>query len=160
MRAEILRGPSGARAGCIRGQFPGSPLSYASFATAPAKAGIDACTPRGWRSCFRDWCGDIGDVPRDLAEAALAHRLNATEGVYRRMTAVERRREVMTRYSDWLNDERGKLLAFSNLRSLDDQRRFEDHGPGQIIEIGRGGHYRFVDVGELFFVPLPLMRMV
>jgi hypothetical protein len=91
--------------------FPGrsgSPLSYASFATAPAKAGIDACTPHGWRSCFRDWCGDIGDVPRDLAEAALAHSLNATEGAYRRMTAVERRREVMTRYADWLNDERGK----------------------------------------------------
>ena len=95
--------------------FPGrsgSPLSYASFATAPAKAGIDACTPHGWRSCFRDWCGDIGDVPRDLAEAALAHSLNATEGAYRRMTAVERRREVMTRYADWLNDERGKVLAF------------------------------------------------
>ena len=37
---------------------------------------------------------------------------NATEGAYRRMTAVERRREVMTRYADWLNDERDKLLAF------------------------------------------------
>jgi hypothetical protein len=55
---------------------------------------------------------DIGDVPRDLAEAALAHSLNATEGTYRTMTAVERRREVMTRYADWLNDERGKVLAF------------------------------------------------
>jgi hypothetical protein len=43
---------------------------------------------------LRDWCGDIGDVPHDLAEAALAHSLNATEGAYRRMTAVERRREV------------------------------------------------------------------
>jgi class 3 adenylate cyclase len=69
-------------------------------------------TPHGWRSCFRDWCGDLGDVPRDLAEAALAHSLNAAEGAYRRMTAVERRREVMTRYADWLNDERGKVLAF------------------------------------------------
>ena len=47
-----------------------------------------------------------------LAEAALAHSLNATEGAYRRMTAVERRREVMMRYADWLNDERGKVLAF------------------------------------------------
>jgi integrase len=81
---------------CFPGRS-GSPLSYASFATAPAKAGIDACTPHGWRSCFRDWCGDIGDVPRELAEAALAHSLNATEGAYRRMTAVERWREVMTR---------------------------------------------------------------
>jgi hypothetical protein len=73
--------------------FPGrsgSSLSYASFATAPAKAGINACTPHGWRSCFRDWCNDIGDVPRDLAEAALAHSFNDTEGAYRRMKAVER----------------------------------------------------------------------
>jgi hypothetical protein len=85
----------------------GAPLSYASFGTAPAKAGINACTPHGWRSCFRDWCGDIGDVPRDLAEAALAHGLNATEGAYRKMTAVERRREVMTRHADWLNERRG-----------------------------------------------------
>ena len=61
---------------------------------------------------LRDWCGDFADVPRHLAEAALAHSLNATEGAYGRMTAVERRREVMTRYDDWLNDERGKILAF------------------------------------------------
>jgi hypothetical protein len=66
----------------------------------------------GGEAGFRDWCGDIGDVPRDLAEAALAHSLNATEGAYRRMTVVERRREVMTRYADWLNDERGKVVAF------------------------------------------------
>jgi integrase len=62
--------------------FPGrsgSSLSYASFATAPAKAGINACTPHGWRSCFRDWCNDIGDVPGDLAEAALAHSFAATK---------------------------------------------------------------------------------
>ena len=35
--------------------FPGrsgSPLSYASFATAPAKAGIEACTPHGWQAAF------------------------------------------------------------------------------------------------------------
>jgi hypothetical protein len=28
------------------------------------------------------------------------------------MSAVERRREVMTRYADWLNDECGNVLAF------------------------------------------------
>jgi hypothetical protein len=39
--------------------------------------------------------------------------LNATEGAYRRMTAVERRRSVMEAYANWLNDERGKVLAIS-----------------------------------------------
>ena len=51
-------------------------------------------------------------------KAALAHSLNATEGAYRRMTAVERRREVMTRYADWLNDERGKVLAFPTAKTV------------------------------------------
>ena len=34
------------------------------------------------------------------------------------MTAVERRREVMTRYADWLNDERGKVLAFPTAKTV------------------------------------------
>ena len=102
-RARGARSPSESRTGDA--VFPGrsgAPLSYASFASAPAKAGIDACTPHGWRSCFRDWCNDIGDVPRDLAEAALAHGLNATEGAYRRMTAVERRVDEAGGEPDWL----------------------------------------------------------
>ena len=95
--------------------FPGrsgSSLSYSNFADAPMKAGIDAGTAHGWRSVFRDWCGDVGDVPRDLAEAALAHSLGATEGAYRRMTAVEKRRIVMEAYANWLNCEGARVLAF------------------------------------------------
>ena len=133
--------------------FPGrsgSPLSYASFATAPAKAGIDACTPHGWRSCFRDWCGDIGDVPRDLAEAALAHSLNATEGAYRRMTAIERRREVMTRYADWLNDERGKVVAFSTSKTASAGA----DAPGQRAAPLRRGRY----AAELYSKPPKIRR--
>jgi integrase len=94
--------------------FPGrsgSPLNYNSFATAPAKAGIDAACPHGWRSVFRDWAGDIGEISRDLAEAALAHSLGATEGAYRRLTAVERRRAVMEAYARWLNDDNAKVVA-------------------------------------------------
>jgi hypothetical protein len=123
---------------------------YASFATAPAKAGIDACTPHGWRSCFRDWCGDIGDVPRDLAEAALAHSLNATEGAYRRMTAIERRREVMTRYADWLNDERGKVVAFSTSKTASAGA----DAPGQRAAPLRRGRY----AAELYSKPPKIRR--
>src|SRR6266446_9208315 len=35
-------------------------------------------------------------------------------------------------------------------RSLDDEGRFEDHGPGHVVEVGRGRHHRLVDLGELF----------
>jgi integrase len=91
----------------------GSPISYTGFARAPADAGIDAGTPHGWRSIFRDWCGDIGDIPRELAEAALAHAVGPTEGSYRRRTAVEKRRPVMQRHADWLvGKEAANVVVF------------------------------------------------
>jgi integrase len=55
-------------------------------------------TTHGMRSCFRDWCGDCTDHPREVAEAALAHRVQGVEGDYRRKTAVEKRRLLM---NDW-----------------------------------------------------------
>ena len=61
-----------------------------------------AASVHGFRSSFRDWCGDEGDVPRDLAEASLAHVIkDATERAYRRRTAVERRRAVMQQWCDY-----------------------------------------------------------
>jgi hypothetical protein len=37
-------------------------------------------------------------------------------------------------------------LAAPSRRSFDD--RFEGHGPGHVVEIGRGRHHRHVDLGE------------
>lgn len=60
-------------------------------------------TVHGFRSSFRDWAGDEADVPRELAEASLAHIVkNATERAYRRKTAVERRRKVMQDWADYV----------------------------------------------------------
>jgi integrase len=96
----------------------GSPFVYDTFAIAPARAGIDACTPHGWRSVFKDWAGDIGEIPRDLAEAALAHILGSTEASYRRRTAVGKRREVMENYSRWLNGKGAEVIALSDHRAF------------------------------------------
>jgi integrase len=57
-------------------------------------------TVHGFRSSFRDWCGDAADVPREIAEAALAHIVGGTEGAYRRGTALERRRRLMEQWAD------------------------------------------------------------
>jgi integrase len=100
--------------------FPGrsgSPLAYSVFASAPARAGLDAGSPHGWRSVFRDACGDRLSVngrrvDRDLAEAALAHTLGAVEGAYRRESAVEARRPVMEAYARWLAGDAGAVIAF------------------------------------------------
>jgi integrase len=97
--------------------FPGrggSLMSYDTFTLAPSKAGIDAASPHGWRSVFRDFCGDIAeDISRDLAEAALAHSLGKVEASYRRRTAVEKRRPIMESYAGWLSDDgAAKVIAF------------------------------------------------
>jgi integrase len=62
-----------------------------------------AATTHGFRSAFRDWCGDEGEVARELAEASLAHVVrDATERAYRRKSAVERRRKVMQAWCDFI----------------------------------------------------------
>ena len=63
--------------------------------------GIDA-VPHGFRSSFRDWCGESGQS-RELAEAALAHTIrNKAEAAYARTDLLERRRELMEGWSDYL----------------------------------------------------------
>ena len=95
--------------------FPGSSgsaLSYNPFATALSKLNVAAGSPHGWRSVFRDACGDRLRVDRDLAEAALSHTLGAVEGAYRRETAIEARRPVMEAYAQWLLGEGANVIAF------------------------------------------------
>ena len=63
--------------------------------------GIDA-VPHGFRSSFRDWCGETGRS-RELAEAALAHTIrNKAEAAYARTDLLERRRELMEAWSAYL----------------------------------------------------------
>ena len=88
--------------------FPGrsgSPVAYNSFAAAPKAAALDTGSPHSWRSIFRDWCGDVGRIDRDLAEAALAHALPDVEAAYRRGTAIGKRVPIMQAYAGWLMGE-------------------------------------------------------
>jgi integrase len=58
--------------------------------------------PHGFRSTFRDWARERTNFPRDLAEQALAHALdNKVEAAYRRGDALDKRREMMTAWSDF-----------------------------------------------------------
>jgi integrase len=69
-------------------------------------------TTHGFRSSFRDWCGDCTHYPREIAEAALAHTLgNATEAAYRRGTALEKRRELMEAWAGYLEPKAGNVIA-------------------------------------------------
>jgi integrase len=56
-------------------------------------------SPHGWRATFGSWCADTG-VPREVAEAALAHTLGGVEAANKRAAMVERRRPVMQAWAD------------------------------------------------------------
>jgi integrase len=96
--------------------FPGrggSPISKGTVAGAPMRElSVDSGSPHSWRSIFRDWAGDIGDVEPERAEFALAHSLNATEGAYRRMRGIEARRPVMEAYARWLVSDGADVIRF------------------------------------------------
>ena len=60
------------------------------------RMGVENATVHGFRSSFRDWCGDETDFPREIAEAALAHKIKSdVERAYRRSKALEKRRVLM-----------------------------------------------------------------
>lgn len=67
------------------------------------RMGFGHVTVHGFRSTFRDWAGDATSYPRELVEQALAHTIqNKAERAYRRGTALERRRELMEAWADFL----------------------------------------------------------
>ena len=59
-------------------------------------------TSHGFRSCFKDWCSELTDVPDELSEAALAHAdKNKVRAAYARSQLIEKRRALMQRWSDY-----------------------------------------------------------
>jgi integrase len=59
----------------------------------------------GFRSTFRDWCGDMTEHDSQTAELALAHKVKGVEGRYRRKTALEKRHDLMIRWSQYCDGE-------------------------------------------------------
>ena len=98
--------------GEARGPVP-RPLSVMAFTMQMRRMGVGHYTPHGFRSSFRDWAGDETSFPREVAEAALAHRTgDETEKAYRRADALEKRRVLMSAWESYLNNG-GKVLALA-----------------------------------------------
>jgi hypothetical protein len=56
----------------------------------------------GLWSTFRDWAGDKTEATRETAEFALAHTVRGVEGDYRRESAIEKRRDLMSEWARYL----------------------------------------------------------
>lgn len=84
------------------GQAVGKPLSNMSMAMLLRRMKIEDATVHGFRSSFRDWCGDETNFPREIAEAALAHKVGSdVELAYRRGDALEKRRKLMEAWAEY-----------------------------------------------------------
>jgi integrase len=83
------------------GQRPGKPLSGMAMEMVLRRMKVEDVTVHGFRSSFRDWCGEATSFPCEIAEAALAHVAgDATERAYRRGDALEKRRTLMEAWAN------------------------------------------------------------
>ena len=106
---EILEEARALRDGGSSLVFPsvrrGKPLATTALSELLRELGI-AAVPHGFRSSFRDWAAEETDHPREVAEAALAHKVrNQIEAAYRRTDLFERRRRLMDDWATYLAGE-------------------------------------------------------
>ena len=95
---------------------PGRPMDASRLLRPIRDLGFDA-TLHGFRSSFRDWCGEATNTPREVAEAALAHVVsNAAEAAYARSDLFEKRRALMDRWAAFVAGEDGKVVPIAARR--------------------------------------------
>ena len=75
-------------------------MSSSVFHALGQRCGLEG-TVHGLRTSFRTWAADTG-VPREVAEAALAHVVGGVEGAYQRSDVLDARREVMADWATYL----------------------------------------------------------
>ena len=80
------------------------PISDSTLSKLLRELGIDA-VPHGFRSTFRDWCSESARVPREVAEACLAHAVKGVEGAYARSDLLDLRRKLMDRWAAYLEND-------------------------------------------------------
>ena len=75
---------------------PDRPLSDMALTAVLKRMRRADITVHGFRSTFRDWAGETTSFPREVIEAALAHRLkDKAEAAYARGDLFDKRRKLM-----------------------------------------------------------------
>jgi integrase len=96
------------------------PLSHVAMANVMRRLKIDGATVHGFRSAFRDLCGEATHFPREVAEAALAHVIgDKAEQAYRPGDALEKRRTMMEAWARWCEPNGGEnVIQFGKSGSI------------------------------------------
>ena len=110
--AARLRTSNDPAAYVFPGGRAGRPLSNMAFRQLLDRMGETGFVPHGFRSSFRDWCGECTPFPREVAEAALAHIVgNAVEQAYRRGDALEKRRKLMEAWESFVEPKAANVVT-------------------------------------------------
>lgn len=99
------------------GRRPGKPLSGMAMEMILRRMKVEGVTVHGFRSSFRDWCGEVSTFPREVAEAALAHVAgDQTERAYRRGDALEKRRKLMEAWANHCEPKADNIVSIARRR--------------------------------------------
>jgi integrase len=86
------------------GWYEGRPLQITAMIDLLHRLDGPSFTVHGFRSSFRDWVAELTDHPEQVAEAALAHKINdKTKRAYLRTDAFDRRRLLMAEWAAYVD---------------------------------------------------------
>jgi integrase len=103
---KIVKGQKGAdKTFVFPGAREGRPLSNMAMLELLRRSG-KKFTVHGFRSSFRSWAAECTNIPREVAETALAHRVgDSTEQAYQRGDLLAKRDQLMSAWSNYCNTE-------------------------------------------------------
>lgn len=107
----VFPSPTRAKDGAVR------EMDYNAFKALFLRMERTGFTTHGFRSSFRDWCGDSARADREVAEAALAHVVGSkVEQAYARSDLFDRRRELMEAWSRFITSQPAKVIQIKRAR--------------------------------------------
>ncbi|WP_417713749.1 tyrosine-type recombinase/integrase [Pseudophaeobacter arcticus] len=84
----------------FEGQKRHKPLSNMAMLMLLRRMSVEGVTVHGFRSTFRDWASEVSNVPREVAEMSLSHKIGSdVERAYARSDLLDKRRTLMGRWS-------------------------------------------------------------
>jgi integrase len=95
----------------FEGQKRHKPLSNMAMLMLLRRMEVEGVTVHGFRSTFRDWASEAANAPREVAEMSLAHKVGSdVERAYARSDLLEKRRQLIERWSRYVCGDMGKVV--------------------------------------------------
>ena len=96
----------------FEGQKRHEPLSNMAMLMLLRRMKIEGVTVHGFLSAFRDWAAEATNVPREVAEMSLSHKVGSVvERAYARSDLLDRRRPLMERWSGFVTGQGGQVVS-------------------------------------------------